>query len=186
MFLLCFESSRPTKQWKAENVTRKRTRSRPWSSSLLPCLPLSNVARVAVTQFLHSHVPSVMVNFTEYTDRVIEEQWEKYVWCKGKMERRKSERGGKDTPRTPVVASADTCGVCFIWVRTNQNSSECQLCDSWFHIGYQCVSLNEYKIYKHEDCNAIWLCTPSNNKFKHLKKKENRLIKRKIQRSRRK
>lgn len=71
-------------------------------------------------------------------------------------------------PSENKSAGAEVCGDCNKAVRSNQNGLLCELCEEWFHIGCQKIPLAEYKIYKHEDCKAIWFCNKCNNKLKHL------------------
>ena len=46
----------------------------------------------------------------------------------------------------------------------------CELCDYWFHIGCQQISINEYKLYNHEDHKAPWFCKQCYHKFRQLSK----------------
>lgn len=69
------------------------------------------------------------------------------------------------------TTGAKACGDCNKAVRANQNGLLCELCEEeWFHIGCQKMPLAEYKIYKHEDCKAVWFCTRCGNRVKLLER----------------
>lgn len=92
---------------------------------------------------------------------------ESEIQC-SKKEKAVASRYKSMEPSENKSAGAEVCGDCNKAVRSNQNGLLCELCEEWFHIGCQKIPLAEYKIYKHEDCKAIWFCNKCNNKFKHL------------------
>lgn len=45
----------------------------------------------------------------------------------------------------------------------------CDLCDMWYHIGCEHISVSEYELWKHENQKAPRFCRLCINRFKHLK-----------------
>ena len=69
------------------------------------------------------------------------------------------------------------CGTCNTLVRQRDRGLECKVCDTWFHIGCEKVTVSQYDfLMQDENKTILWTCNKCRSNIKHYARKLDKLL----------